>query len=83
MISTSGSVSCSAHGSSWLYFKIVQWAAKMDEIGLTPSHTGAPGGKRGQRISRAAPPSRSRESRAPFRRTGARKPLGRASRIGC
>jgi hypothetical protein len=23
-----------------------QWAAKMDELGLTPSHTGEPGGKR-------------------------------------
>jgi hypothetical protein len=29
-----------------------QWAAKMDEVGLTPSHTGAPGGKRtGQSVS--------------------------------
>jgi predicted SprT family Zn-dependent metalloprotease len=29
-----------------------QWAAKMDEIGLIPSHTGAPGGKRtGQAVT--------------------------------
>jgi hypothetical protein len=29
-----------------------QWAAKMDELGLTPSHTGEPGGKRtGERVS--------------------------------
>jgi predicted SprT family Zn-dependent metalloprotease len=29
-----------------------QWAAKMEEIGLIPSHTGAPGGKRtGQAVS--------------------------------